>query len=80
MLRIFFRPTVEARTSLYTSAQRKAEDARVQIRKHHAASLKKGKFEKHSIELEEVCPSSSFVVFPAFLTPRSVPETYGQAH
>ena len=31
-----------------------AEDVRVQIRKHHQASVKKGKYEKHSVELEEV--------------------------
>ncbi|THV07066.1 ribosome recycling factor [Dendrothele bispora CBS 962.96] len=47
------KPTVEARTSLVTAAQRQAEDSRMQIRKHHQASLKRGKYEKHSIELEE---------------------------
>ncbi|KAK7451056.1 hypothetical protein VKT23_012731 [Stygiomarasmius scandens] len=47
------KPTVEARTALVTAAQRQAEDSRVQIRKHHQASLKRGKYEKHSIELEE---------------------------
>ncbi|KZT22720.1 ribosome recycling factor [Neolentinus lepideus HHB14362 ss-1] len=47
------KPTVEARTALYTSAHRQAEDCRVQIRKHHAAALKKGKFGKRSKELEE---------------------------
>ncbi|KAF4607804.1 hypothetical protein EYR40_000139 [Pleurotus pulmonarius] len=47
------RPTVEARTALYTAATRQAEDSRVQLRKHLQASLKRGKFEKHSVELEE---------------------------
>ncbi|KAL0069580.1 hypothetical protein AAF712_003238 [Marasmius tenuissimus] len=47
------KPTVEARQTFVTAAQKQAEDSRVQIRKHHQASLKKGKFEKHSIELEE---------------------------
>ena len=31
-----------------------AEDVRVQIRKHHQVSVKKGKYEKHSVELEAV--------------------------
>lgn len=52
------RPTVETRNSLQTVAQREAESTRVQLRKHHQASVKKGKFEKHSIELEEVRLSS----------------------
>lgn len=39
---------------MYTSAQRQAEEARVQIRKQHQASLKKGKYAKHSPELDEV--------------------------
>ncbi|KAF5390134.1 hypothetical protein D9757_003783 [Collybiopsis confluens] len=47
------KPTVEARNALFTAAQRQAEDTRVQIRKHHQASLKKGKYEKHSVELDE---------------------------
>lgn len=45
---------MEARTALYTAAQRKAEDIRVQIRKQHQTSLKRGKYAKHSVELEEV--------------------------
>jgi len=48
------RPTVETRNSLQTVAQREAESTRVQLRKHHQTSVKKGKFGKHSIELEEV--------------------------
>ncbi|KAJ3999885.1 ribosome recycling factor domain-containing protein [Lentinula boryana] len=47
------KPTVEARQTLFATAERQAEDTRVQIRRHHQASLKKGKYEKHSIELEE---------------------------
>lgn len=46
--------------ALVTGAHRKSEDVRVQIRKIHQASLKRGKYEKHSIELEEV--SSAFGV------------------
>ncbi|KAG5644358.1 hypothetical protein DXG03_008655 [Asterophora parasitica] len=49
----FPKPTVEARLALYTGAQRKAEEIRVQVRKQHQASLKRGKYAKHSIELEE---------------------------
>ncbi|KDR76485.1 hypothetical protein GALMADRAFT_246857 [Galerina marginata CBS 339.88] len=47
------KPTIEARKELFAAAKRKAEDIRVQVRKQHAASLKRGKYEKHSIELEE---------------------------
>ncbi|KAF7974854.1 hypothetical protein HWV62_11093 [Athelia sp. TMB] len=47
------KPTVEARTALATTAQRLAEDTRMQLRKAQGASTKKGKYEKHSIELEE---------------------------
>ncbi|EPQ53424.1 ribosome recycling factor [Gloeophyllum trabeum ATCC 11539] len=47
------KPTVEARHALYTTAHRLAEECRVQIRKHHSAALKKGKFDKHSKEIEE---------------------------
>lgn len=48
------RPTIDSRKELFAAAKRKAEDIRVQIRKHHAASLKRGGYAKHSIELEEV--------------------------
>ena len=48
------RPTVEARNALVSTASRMAEDVRVQIRKHHQVSLKKGKYGKHSVELVEV--------------------------
>ncbi|KAG6837455.1 hypothetical protein H0H93_008998 [Arthromyces matolae] len=47
------KPTVEARLTLFTSAQRKAEEIRVQVRKQHQVSVKKGKYAKHSVELEE---------------------------
>jgi len=47
------KPTVESNTALVTAATRKAEDVRVQIRKLHQASLKRGNYKKHSIELEE---------------------------
>ncbi|KAF9220755.1 ribosome recycling factor [Gyrodon lividus] len=47
------KPTVEARNALVSTAQRMAEDVRIQVRKTHQASIKKGKYEKHSIELEE---------------------------
>ncbi|RDB16048.1 Ribosome-recycling factor [Hypsizygus marmoreus] len=47
------KPTVEARLALFTTAQRKAEEIRVQVRKQHQTSLKRGKYEKHSVELEE---------------------------
>ncbi|KAH7882811.1 ribosome recycling factor [Phlebopus sp. FC_14] len=47
------KPTVEARNVLVATAQRLAEDARVQVRKIHQASVKKGKYAKHSIEVQE---------------------------
>ncbi|KAF8438857.1 ribosome recycling factor domain-containing protein [Boletus edulis BED1] len=47
------KPTVEARNTLAVTTSRMAEDVRVQLRKHHQASVKKGKYEKHSVELEE---------------------------
>ncbi|KAI9568723.1 ribosome recycling factor domain-containing protein, partial [Boletus coccyginus] len=47
------KPTVEARNTLFSTASRMAEDVRVQIRKQHQVSVKKGKYEKHSVELEE---------------------------
>jgi len=46
------KPTVEARNTIQTIAQREAENTRVQLRKHHQASVKKGKFGKHSFEME----------------------------
>ncbi|RXW18950.1 hypothetical protein EST38_g6895 [Candolleomyces aberdarensis] len=35
------------------TAKKKAEEIRMQVRKQHTTSLKRGKFEKHSIEIEE---------------------------
>ncbi|KAJ7628584.1 ribosome recycling factor domain-containing protein [Roridomyces roridus] len=47
------KPTVESNMALVTAVQRKSEDVRVQIRKIHQTSLKRGNYKKHSIELEE---------------------------
>jgi ribosome recycling factor len=47
------KPTIQARQEIFTAAKKQAEDIRVQIRKQHTASLKRGKYEKHSIELDE---------------------------
>ena len=52
------RPTVEARQALIASAHGQAEDARVQIRKTFQASVKRGKYKKHSESLDEVRPLS----------------------
>jgi len=49
------RPTIDARKELFIGAKRKAEEIRVQIRKHHQVSLKRGKYQRHSVEYEEVC-------------------------
>ncbi|KAI0305130.1 ribosome recycling factor domain-containing protein [Multifurca ochricompacta] len=45
--------TVEARLAAYSTASKLAEDARVQIRRQLQASVKRGKYSKHSIEHEE---------------------------
>jgi hypothetical protein len=58
------RSTVEARNALATTAQRFAEDVRVQVRKVQGASTKKGKYAKHSVELEEV------PILPFFFKPQ----------
>ncbi|RDX54660.1 ribosome recycling factor [Lentinus brumalis] len=42
------KPTVETRNALYTTASRQAEDVRVQMRKLHAALLKKADVDKRS--------------------------------
>ncbi|TFY57615.1 hypothetical protein EVG20_g8475 [Dentipellis fragilis] len=47
------KPTVDARLAMYTVAARHAEESRMQIRKQHQASLKKGKYAKHSVEVDE---------------------------
>ena len=54
------RPTVEARLAAYSSASKLAEDARVKIRRQHQASLKKGKYARHSTEYDKV--STVFLV------------------
>ncbi|PBK65720.1 ribosome recycling factor [Armillaria solidipes] len=46
------KPTLDAKSSVVAAAGKKAEEARVQCRKLHQASLKKGKYEKRSVELE----------------------------
>ncbi|KAK0229571.1 hypothetical protein EDD85DRAFT_850921 [Armillaria nabsnona] len=40
------KPTLDSRLSVVTAAAKKAEDTRVQCRKLHQASIKKGKYEK----------------------------------
>ncbi|KAF8719086.1 hypothetical protein AX14_009423 [Amanita brunnescens Koide BX004] len=47
------KPTVETRIAEYTAQHQKAEDMRVQIRKAFQASVKRGKYGKHSVELTE---------------------------
>ncbi|KAH9924365.1 ribosome recycling factor domain-containing protein [Amylocystis lapponica] len=47
------KPTVEARQAMVANVQRQAEEARMHVRKQHQASLKKGKYAKHSVEVEE---------------------------
>jgi ribosome recycling factor len=49
------RLTVEARLAAYSNASKLAEEARVQIRRQHQASVKKGKYSRHSTEHHEVC-------------------------
>ncbi|KAI9444263.1 ribosome recycling factor [Lactarius indigo] len=48
------KPTVEARLAAYSTASKQAENARVQIRRQHQASVKRGKFPKHSIVNDEL--------------------------
>jgi ribosome recycling factor len=45
---------VEARLAAYSNASKLAEDARVQIRRQHQSSVKKGKYSRHSSEHHEV--------------------------
>ncbi|KIM85797.1 hypothetical protein PILCRDRAFT_65741 [Piloderma croceum F 1598] len=47
------KPTVETRNNLAAAAHNLAENSRVQIRKIQSVSRKKGKYAKHSVELEE---------------------------
>jgi len=76
------RPTVETRNNLQTVAQREAEDTRVQLRKHHQTSVKKGKFGKHSVELEEVRVFLHFFIAGrgSLICGSLVPEVDGQIH
>ncbi|PBK65713.1 ribosome recycling factor [Armillaria solidipes] len=46
------KPTLDAKSSVVAAAGKKAEEARVQCRKLHQTSVKKGKYEKRSVELE----------------------------
>lgn len=48
------RPTLEARDELVQAASRQGEESRSQIRTVFSASLKKGKYAKHSEEYEKV--------------------------
>ncbi len=48
------RPTVESRLTAYSNASKLAENVRVQIRRQHQASIKKGKYSRHSTEHHEV--------------------------
>lgn len=45
---------MEARLAAYSNALKLAEDARVQIRRQHQTSVKKGKYSRHSSEHHEV--------------------------
>ncbi|KAH9968207.1 ribosome recycling factor domain-containing protein [Russula dissimulans] len=47
------KPTVEARLAAYSAASKQAEDARVQIRRQHQASVKRGKYTRHSVAYDE---------------------------
>jgi ribosome recycling factor len=62
LISVASRPTVEARLAAYSNASKLAEDARVKIRRQHQASLKKGKYSRHSTEYNEV--STFFRGFP----------------
>ena len=48
------RPTVEARLELFTTASRKAQDIRTDIRDLQQMSAKRGGYAKRSQELDEV--------------------------
>jgi len=47
------KPTVEARLAAYSAASKQAEDARVQIRRQHQASVKRGKYLRRSVEYDQ---------------------------
>ncbi|KAK0183822.1 ribosome recycling factor domain-containing protein [Armillaria mellea] len=46
------KPTLDAKSSVVAAAGKKAEEARVQCRKLHQTSVKNGKYEKRSVDLE----------------------------
>lgn len=46
------KPTLDAKSSVVAAAGKKAEEARVQCRKWHQVSVRKGKYDKRSVELE----------------------------
>lgn len=48
------KPTVDARLAAYSTASKLAENARMQIRRQHQASVKRGKYAKHSIVHDEL--------------------------
>lgn len=66
------RPTVETRNALYTTAARLSEDARVQLRKHHSALLKKESVEKHSSDFATVRGSARCFTRGALICLRSI--------
>lgn len=45
---------MDARTELVKSAAKIAEETRVQLRRHEQAGVKKMKYDKHSVESEQV--------------------------
>ncbi|KAL5498536.1 hypothetical protein ACEPAH_1890 [Sanghuangporus vaninii] len=47
------KPTVDARAELVKSAAKLAEETRVQLRRIEQASVKKGDYKKHSLEVDE---------------------------
>ncbi|KAI9511674.1 ribosome recycling factor-domain-containing protein [Russula earlei] len=47
------KPTVEARLAAYSAASKLAEETRVQIRRQLQASVKKGKYPRHSVQYDE---------------------------
>ena len=47
-------PDAPEREEMRVALKKQAEEAREQVRRQHQASIKKGKYQKHSAELEEV--------------------------
>jgi ribosome recycling factor len=48
------RLTIEAQLAAYSTASKQAEEVRVQIRRQHQSSVKKGKYPRHSMAHDEV--------------------------